>query len=150
MQKLLPRQQLAMESSTCLISKMASGNYSVSAKLFNSSLPAHDICSVSQGVVLPSLFPWKTIYHHLADNALWIDNWPLKCLLPAEVRDPNRQPKGIADLWGPEIQRLAIALGISGTSRYPLTIHKASSADNKSRFMLVSSNINNNDGCRNT
>lgn len=116
-------------------SKTVSETYSVSTVIYITSIPlAYETSTDTHDITLSELlFPWKTIYDILFENKLWMDNWPIKCLMPAEIRDSTRQPKGIADLRGPEIHVLGVALGIGGSTTYPLVIHKASGADMKSK-----------------
>ena len=97
----------------------------------------YNISSEAHGTILLSLFPWKTIYQLLAEHKLFMRNYPLHTLIPVEIQDANRQPKGIANLWGPEIQWLATALGLCGTTSYPLTICKATSNEHKSKLSFI-------------
>lgn len=105
---------------------------------------AHDIqYTDAHGIEAPTLFPWKTFYDFLAEHHLWIENWPTKCLLPAQHHPPNLslskppKPKGIADLWIPEVTKLAIALRITGNTKYPLVMHKATKAEQQRKFKDV-------------
>ena len=76
------------------------------------------------------------MYDTLWDHHLWISNWPLKCLIPAEVQDPIIKSKGIADLHGHKQVEHAIMLGIIGATEFPLTIHKAMASELKGRFLI--------------
>ena len=76
------------------------------------------------------------MYDTLWDHHLWISNWPLKCLVPAEVQDPIIKSKGITDLHRHEQVELAIVLGIIGATEFPLTIHKATASELKGRFLI--------------
>ena len=85
---------------------------------------------------MTNLLPWKSMYDTLWDHHLWISNWPLKCLIPAEAWDPITKSKGIADLHGHEQVELAITLGIIGAIKFPLTIDKATASELKGRFLI--------------
>ena len=86
---------------------------------------------------MPTLFPWKTIYNVLVDHGLWVANWLINCLIPVESQESNARFKGITDLWGPEQAELAITLGLTGATKYPLTVHKASANEHKCKSIVV-------------
>ena len=88
---------------------------------------------------MTNLLPWKSMYDTLWDHHLWISNWPLKCLIPAEAWDPITKSKGIADLHGHKQVELTITLGIIGATKFPLTIHKATGSEQKGKSIIQAS-----------